>query len=121
MVQFKSRKKKLNTKSSTKAEVVGVSDYLPYIIWIFLFMREQRYDIKQNILFQDNQSAINMGKYGNKSCTGKSRHIDIRYFFAQYNIENQKIQLHTLVHNKCLQIFLLNTYKEPCSQNSITW
>ena len=32
MVHFKSIKEKLNTKISTKAEVVGLSDYLPYII-----------------------------------------------------------------------------------------
>jgi hypothetical protein len=29
----KSSKHKLNTKSSTKAELVGASDYLPYPIW----------------------------------------------------------------------------------------
>ena len=35
MVHCNSRKKKLNTKSSTKTEVVGVSYYPPYKIWIF--------------------------------------------------------------------------------------
>ena len=43
----------MNTKRSTEVEVVGVSDNLPYNIWIF-FMISQGYDIKQNILLQDN-------------------------------------------------------------------
>jgi hypothetical protein len=32
-VMCKSAKQKLNTKSSTEAELVGASDYLPYPIW----------------------------------------------------------------------------------------
>ena len=59
-----SSRKKLNTKISNKAEVVAVSDYLPYNIWIYLFMGAQGYDIGQKLLFQDNQSATNMR--GNK-------------------------------------------------------
>ena len=64
-----------------------MSDYLPYNIWICLLMGSQVYDIKQNILFLDNQSSINMEKNGKKSCTGNSRNIDIRYFFAKERIE----------------------------------
>ena len=92
-VHCKSSKQKIYTKSFTKAELLGVSNYLPYNIWICLFMLAQGYDIKQNILFQDNQSAINMQKNGNKSCTGKSRHIDIRYFFAKDRVESNKMSI----------------------------
>jgi hypothetical protein len=35
----KSSKQKLNTKSSTKAKLVGASDYLPYPIWAMKFWR----------------------------------------------------------------------------------
>ena len=34
-----------------------------------------------------------MEKNGKKSCTGKSSHIDIRYFFAKYRIESNKISI----------------------------
>jgi hypothetical protein len=37
----KSSKQKLNTKSSTKAQLVGASDYLPHTVWIKLFMEAQ--------------------------------------------------------------------------------
>ena len=53
-VNLNSSKQKHNTKLSTESKLFGVSDHLPYNIWICLFMGEQGYDIKQNILFQDN-------------------------------------------------------------------
>ena len=37
----KSAKQKLNTKSSTEAELVGASDYMPWTIWTKRFMRYQ--------------------------------------------------------------------------------
>ena len=56
-------------------------------------MGAQGYDIKKNILFRDNQSAIKMEKNGKKSCTGKSRHIGIHYFFDKYMFESNKMSI----------------------------
>ena len=81
----------MNTKSSTEAKVVGVSDYLPYKICICLFMIAQGFDIKQNILIQDNHSAIHMKKNSKKVCTGNSRHIDIHYLFAKDTVKSNNI------------------------------
>ena len=47
----KSRKQKLNTKSSTEAEVVGVADMLPYNIWLRIFLESQGYILTENILY----------------------------------------------------------------------
>jgi hypothetical protein len=60
----KSTKQKLNTKSSTEAELVGASDYLPNTIWTKYFLEAQGYEIKKNIYNQDNQSAIRLEKMG---------------------------------------------------------
>ena len=87
------QQERLNTKFSTKAEVVGVSDYLLYNISICLFMRAQGYDINQNILFQDNQSEIKMEKGRKNSCTGNSRHIDISDSFDKDRIESNKTKV----------------------------
>ena len=62
MVHYKSSKQNINTKCWPRENLVGVSDYVPYSIWIWLFMGAQGYDIKQNSLFQDNQITINMEK-----------------------------------------------------------
>ena len=42
----KSSKQRLNTKSITKSELVGVSEYLPYDIWQVNFFGAQGYDIR---------------------------------------------------------------------------
>lgn len=80
LIHAKCSKQKLNVKSSTEAELVGTSEYIPYLLWLLLFMSSQGYEIKDNVLYQDNQSTMLMLKNGRNSCTGNSRHIDIRYF-----------------------------------------
>ena len=89
----KSSKQRLNVKISTEAELVGVSEYIPYNIWLLLFMKEQGYTIKNNILYQDNQSTILMLKNGRNSCTGNYRHIDVRYFFVKDRINKKEIRV----------------------------
>ena len=79
----KSSKQKLNTKSSTEAEVVGASDYLPHTLWVQMFMEAQGYTVKESILEQDNKSAIKMEKNGKVSAGLRSRHIDIWYFWIK--------------------------------------
>jgi hypothetical protein len=82
----KSSKQKLNTKSSTEAELVGASDYLPYPIWAKKFLEAQGYGLTENIFYQDNQSTIRFEKNGRKSSGPNTRHIDIRYFFIKDRI-----------------------------------
>ena len=79
----KSSKQKLNTKSSTEAELVGASDYIAYTIWMIRFLKYQGYNTKLNIFYQDNESAIKMEKNGIGSASNKSRHINIRYFLLR--------------------------------------
>ena len=93
VLNAKSRKQRLNVKSSTEAEVVGASDYLPWVIWVAKFMKYQGYNIDSNIFYQDNQSAMKMEKNGRKSCGEKSRHIDIRYFFIKDVISRENITI----------------------------
>ena len=61
------KKQKLSTKSSTEGEIVGVSDYLPNVIWGKMFLEAQGYKIKENILYQDNQAAMKILKNGKAS------------------------------------------------------
>ena len=77
IVQGRSSKQKINTKSSMEAELVGVSEFLLYNIWLTNFMKEQGYPIENNTLLQDNTSAIKLESNGRNSCAGNSRHIDI--------------------------------------------
>ena len=57
-VQSLSKKQKLNTRSSTKAKLVGADDIATQILWMKHFMEAQGYMIKDNILHQDNKSTF---------------------------------------------------------------
>ena len=93
VLHAKTSKQKLNVKSSTEAELVGNSDYVPYNLWLLHFLSEQGYEIKDNVLYQDNQSTIRMLKNGRNSCTGNSRHIHIRYFFVKDRVDKKEIKI----------------------------
>jgi len=61
-IKTMSFKQKLNTKSSNTAELVGADDISTKMLWKKLFMETQGYTIKENILYQDNKSAILLKK-----------------------------------------------------------
>ena len=67
LVYSMSRKQHLNTKSSTEAEIVGVDDGMPLVMWTRNFMTAQGYDVHDNDIYQDNQSAILLEKNGRAS------------------------------------------------------
>ena len=76
-----STKQKLNTRSSTEAEVVGVDDFMPAICWTRYFLEAQGYGVKDNVVYQDNKSSILLEKNGKMSSGKHTKHINIRYFF----------------------------------------
>ena len=86
-VQSISRKQKLNTRSSTEAELVGADDATVMILWTKLFMEEQGYTIKKNILYQDNKSAILLEVNGKRSSGKQTRALNMRYFFLTDQVE----------------------------------
>jgi hypothetical protein len=102
----KSSKQKLNTKSSTEAEVVGASDYLPNTIFLKYFLEAQGYDVTENVFGQDNKSAILLEQNGRKSCGQKSRHIDNRFFFTKDRIKSGSIVVEYCPTEQMLADFL---------------
>ena len=88
-----STKQKLNTTSSTVAELVGVSDAMSIILWTRLFLKAQGFEVKDNIVYQDNQSAILLENNGKRSSGKRTRHIDIRYFFVTDNVRQGNITI----------------------------
>ena len=93
IIQGKSSKQKINTNSSTEAEFVGASDYIPWTIWAKWFLKEQGYILKRNIFYQHDQSAMKLESNGKKSARDKSRHINIRYFFITDVLKRETIEL----------------------------
>ena len=88
-----SKKQKLNTRSSTEAELVGADDAATMILWTGLFMEEQGYPLKKNILYQDNKSAILLETNGRRSAGKRSRALNVRYFFLTDQVEKENISI----------------------------
>ena len=88
-----STKQKINTKSSTEAELVGVDDGMPMVLWTRHFLEAQGYNMSDNVVYQDNQSAILLERNGRASSGRRTRHINIRYFFASDRISNGELRV----------------------------
>ena len=78
---------KLNTRSSTKAELVGADDIATQILWTKHFMEVQGYTIEDNILHQDIKSTILLQENERKSAGKRSRALNVRYFFLMDQVE----------------------------------
>ncbi|CAJ1944948.1 unnamed protein product [Cylindrotheca closterium] len=92
--QVMSKKPKLNSRSSTEAEMIAVDNVAMMILRKKLFMKWQGYPVEKNILYQDNTSAILLEENGRKSTGKRSRAINIQYFFITDQVEkgNAKIK-----------------------------
>jgi hypothetical protein len=88
-----STKQKLNTKSSTKAELVSVNDLIPQILWTRYFLEAQGYAVTDLIINQDNQSAMLLKKNGRGSSSKRTRHINIHYFFVADRVAAGEVKI----------------------------
>ena len=88
-----SKRQKLNTKSSTEAELVGADNVMPQMQWTLYFLEAQGYKIHDNILYQDNKSAVLLETNGRGSSGKQTRHINVRYFFIADRIKSKEIRI----------------------------
>ena len=87
-----SNKQKLNTRSSCEAELVGADDFATKILWTKLFLEAQGCEIKENILYQDNQSTLKLLVNGKRSSGKRTRALNIRYFFLHDQAEHRNLK-----------------------------
>ena len=100
-----SRKQGMNTRSSTKVEVVATDKIISQMIWTQLFLLAQGYPVKENILYQDNKSAMLLETNECKSAGKCSHHLNIQYFY----IINQKAKGHIDI-KYCLTDVMIRDY-----------
>ena len=91
--QSMSAKQKMNTRSSTEAELAGVDAALSNVIWTRNFLLEQGLNIKHNVVFQDNQSAILLENNGRASAGKRSRHMNIKLFYVTDKANNKELEI----------------------------
>lgn len=54
MIMGGSKKQKINTRSSTEAEIIGVDNYAGPILWTNYFMEAQGFKPNKTVIYQDN-------------------------------------------------------------------
>jgi hypothetical protein len=98
-----SLEQKINTKSSTEAELVGVDDAMNFVEWIHLFVEQQIKSINNNsiltkigcdaVIQQDNTSTIQLQNNGQALSTKRTRHINISYFYITSKIKSGRMRV----------------------------
>ena len=63
------------------------------VIWTQLFLEAQGFKVVDNIVHQDNQSAMLLKRNGKTLSSKKTRHIDIRYYFVTDHVARGKMSL----------------------------
>ena len=123
-IYSKSTKQKINTRSSTEAELVGINDAMSMILWTRLFLEGRGVEVSDNIVYQDNQSTMLLAKNGRQSSGKSTRHLEIRYYFVTDNIRRNRLfrilpnrgndwgLLHQTITG-CTVLQTLVTYHEP--------
>ncbi len=81
VITAKLLKQKIVTKSSTEAELAGLSNSVAQAIHLRIFLMGQGYVVGPTIIHQDNLSSMALMKWGGPGLE-RSRHINIRHFFV---------------------------------------
>ena len=85
MVNGSAKTQKINTTTSTGAEVVALYKNMPALMWIRYFLEAQGYPLKPTTLHQDNTSAMLLEMNGR---------MNISYFFVGDVAKRQHITIH---------------------------
>ena len=87
-----STKQKINTRSSTEAELVGTDDVVAKVLWTKLFLEAQGFTIK-NVAHRDNTSTMKLEENGKASSGKRTRHFNIKYFYITDLIKRKEVSI----------------------------
>jgi len=84
---------KIVARSSTEAELIGVHDVMPQMLWTLRFLEGQGSKVNGTILYQDNMSAMLLEKNGRASSSKRTRHILLRYYFVKEHVDSGTVEI----------------------------
>jgi Reverse transcriptase (RNA-dependent DNA polymerase) len=105
-IQSYSIKQKINTRSSTEAELVSIDDVISKIVWTKLFLEAQGFQVKENIINRDNQSSMKLEMNGKNSSGKRTRHFNIKYFYITNLIERKEASIQFCPTDKMISDYL---------------
>lgn len=92
-ISVNSNKQKLVSRSSTESELNALHEALSQVEWIMNLLTELGYpNVSPTTVYEDNKSTIILAHQGIQP-TGKSKHINVRYFYVKQLIEQDRIKL----------------------------
>ena len=80
---LKNIKHKINSKSFIETEIIGIDDILSQVLWTNYFMKTQRWQTSETIVYQDNTSAIQLENNSKLNNNNRTKYINVKYFFHQ--------------------------------------
>ena len=66
---------------------------MPGVLWNRLFLEAQDYGVKENTVFQDNETAMLLEKNGKDSSGKRTKHINMHYFFITDQISKGRVKV----------------------------
>ena len=78
-----SLKQKVNSRSSTEAELIGVNDMIAKVVWTTNFAKMQGLRPGRSTLYQDNEASIVLETKGIAFAGKRMKHLNIKYFFIK--------------------------------------
>jgi hypothetical protein len=88
-----SRKQRVNSRSSTESEIVGVDDEIHKVVWAKRFIEYQGFKVKHNIVYQDNTSSMKLEQNGKASSGKRTRHFDIKIFYVTDLVSRNEVEI----------------------------
>ena len=88
-----SSRQKLNTRSSTEAELVAVDDCVGKVLWTMQFLKTQGFALRASLIKQDNKSAMLLETKGRSSAGKRMRHMDICFFFVNDLVKKKMLSV----------------------------
>jgi hypothetical protein len=88
-----STKQKVNSRSSTEAELNAVDDKISKVLWVKKFLEAQGFKVMVNVIYQDNESTIKLSENGKASSGKRTRHFDIKMFYVTDLIDRNEVDI----------------------------
>ena len=92
-INSSSTKQKVNARSSTEAELIGIDYKLSMIILTKWFTEAQGHKVTLNVVYQDNTNTIKLAQNGKTSSGKRTHHFDIKCFYITDLIGRNEIMV----------------------------
>lgn len=99
-------KQKLNSKSSTEAELIAVNEFVGQVLWTSYVLGAQGYTVEKSLLLQDNKSATLLEQNARMSGSKRTRNINIRYYFITDHVKPGEVEVNHCPADQMVADFL---------------